>query len=39
MLALEDEFDVDFPDSMLRGGVFESVDSIADALTEIGVAA
>ncbi len=38
MLALEDAFDVEFPDSMLRRSVFESVDSIAAAMTEVGVA-
>jgi acyl carrier protein len=36
MLALEDEFDIEFPDSMLRRGVFESVSSIREALTLIG---
>jgi acyl carrier protein len=35
MLALEDSFDVEFPDSMLRRSVFESVDAIADAITQI----
>ena len=35
MLALEDEFDIEFPDSMLRRGVFESVNSIRDALALI----
>ncbi len=35
MLALEGEFDVEFPDRMLRRGVFESVTSIAAALTEL----
>ncbi len=39
MIALEDEFDVEFLDSMLRRSVFESVDSIAAALGEIGVEA
>ncbi|MGD0196632.1 MAG: acyl carrier protein [Solirubrobacteraceae bacterium] len=32
MLALEDAFDLEFPDSMLRRGVFTSVDSIAEAI-------
>ena len=38
MIALEDTFDTEFLDSMLRRSVFESVDSIAVALGEIGVA-
>lgn len=37
MIALEDTFGIEFPDSMLKRSVFESVDSIAAALTEIGV--
>jgi len=32
MLALEDEFGIEFPDNMLRREVFESVDSIREAL-------
>jgi acyl carrier protein len=39
MIALEDTFDIEFLDSMLNRGVFESVDSIAAALQEVGVAA
>jgi acyl carrier protein len=39
MLALEDSFDVEFPDSMLRRSVFESIDAIADAITQITVTA
>jgi acyl carrier protein len=39
MLALEGAFDVEFPDSMLRRNVFESVSSISDALLTLGVAA
>ena len=39
MIALEDTFDVEFLDSMLKRSVFESVDSIAAALQEIGVPA
>ena len=39
MIALEDTFDVEFLDSMLKRSVFESVDSIAAALQEVGVAA
>jgi len=32
MLALENEFDLEFPDTMLSRRVFESVDSIAAAI-------
>jgi acyl carrier protein len=39
MLALEGAFDIEFPDSMLRRNVFESVSSIGDALRTLGVAA
>jgi acyl carrier protein len=39
MLALEGSFDVEFPDSMLRRGVFESVAAIEAALSEIQQAA
>ncbi len=35
MLALEGSFDVEFPDSMLKRSVFESVTTIADALAEL----
>jgi acyl carrier protein len=35
MLALEDAFDVEFPDRMLQRSVFESVDAICAALTEL----
>ena len=35
MLALEDEFDVEFPESMLRKSTFESVDAIRAALCEL----
>ena len=31
MLALEDHFDIEFPDRMLTRGVFESMSSIAAA--------
>ena len=37
MLALEGAFDVEFPDRMLRRGVFESIAAIALALEELGV--
>jgi acyl carrier protein len=39
MLALEDEFDVEFPDAMLKRSVFASIDAIAGALTELEAAA
>jgi acyl carrier protein len=39
MLALEDHFDVEFPDRMLRRSVFESIDSIAAAVQELQVGA
>jgi acyl carrier protein len=35
MLALEGEFDVEFPDRMLRRGVFQSIRSIQAALEEL----
>jgi acyl carrier protein len=35
MLALEDRFDLEFPDRMLRRTVFESVSAIAAALEEL----
>ena len=35
MLALEDSFDVEFPDEMLKRSVFESVASIASALAQL----
>ena len=37
MLALEEEFDVEFPDSLLRRRTFSSVEAIVEALTGIGV--
>jgi acyl carrier protein len=39
MIALEDTFDVEFLDSMLKRSVFESVSSIAAALEEVKAAA
>jgi len=36
MLALEGEFDVEFPDSMLKRSSFESVSAIASAISELG---
>jgi acyl carrier protein len=35
MLALEDAFDIEFPDRMLKRSVFESVASIRAALDEL----
>lgn len=35
MLALEGKFDLEFPDRMLRKGVFKSIDSIAAAIKEL----
>jgi acyl carrier protein len=40
MLALEDAFDIEFPEKMLRKGTFESVSAISAALTSlVGAAA
>jgi acyl carrier protein len=39
MLGLEDAFDIEFPDSMLKRSVFESVASIRAALEELSVEA
>ncbi|MCL2534780.1 MAG: acyl carrier protein [Nocardiaceae bacterium] len=36
MLALEDSFDIEFPDELLRKSTFESVDSIRQALASMG---
>jgi acyl carrier protein len=35
MLALENEFDVEFPDRLLKRSVFESVAAIRTALEEL----
>ncbi len=35
MLALEDAFDIEFPDRMLKRSVFESIAAIRTALTEL----
>ena len=35
MLALEDHFDIEFPDHMLTPGVFESIASIEAAVAEL----
>jgi acyl carrier protein len=39
MLALEDEFDLEFPDELLRKSTFASVTSIRGALAQLGVPA
>jgi acyl carrier protein len=39
MLALEAAFDIEFPDSMLKRSVFQSVASIREALQELGMSA
>jgi acyl carrier protein len=38
MLALEGEFDVEFPDAMLKRNVFNSITSINAALSELQAA-
>jgi len=38
MLALEGKFDVEFPDRMLKRGVFGSIASIRDAIAELTTA-
>ncbi len=35
MLALEGKFDIEFPDRMLKRGVFESLASIRTAIEEL----
>jgi acyl carrier protein len=35
MLALEDEFDVEFPEALLRKSTFESVAAIQNALGDL----
>jgi acyl carrier protein len=35
MLGLEDRFDIEFPDRMLKRSVFESIGAIAAALSEL----
>jgi acyl carrier protein len=37
MLGLEDAFDIEFPDSMLKRSVFESIASIRSALEALRV--
>jgi acyl carrier protein len=35
MLALEDRFDIEFPDAMLTRSAFESIDAIAGVVSEL----
>ena len=35
MLALEDKFNVEFPDTMIGRRTFKSIESIADAITQL----
>jgi len=35
MLALEEEFDIEFPDAMLSRKTFGSIEAIVDALEEL----
>jgi acyl carrier protein len=35
MLALEGEFEIEFPDNMLKRSVFESIAAIGAAITEL----
>jgi len=39
MLALEDAFDIEFPDALLRKSTFESVAAIRMSLASLGVVA
>ncbi len=39
MLALEDAFDIEFPDSLLRRDTFRSVAAIREALVSVGAGA
>jgi len=39
MLALEDAFDIEFPDALLNKSTFESIAAIRGALVSLGVAA
>lgn len=36
MLALEDAFDLEFPDRLLKKSTFQSIDAVAEALAELG---
>lgn len=35
MLALEDRFDIEFPDAMLKRSAFESIAAIGDAVSQL----
>lgn len=35
MLAIEEEFDIEFPDSMLSRKTFSSIEAITDAIEEL----
>jgi acyl carrier protein len=37
MLALEDEWDIEFPQQMLKKSTFASIDAIAAALAELDI--
>lgn len=37
MLALEDHFEIEFPDSLLRKSTFQSVREISQALESLGI--
>jgi len=37
MLALENEFDLEFPDEMLTKATFQSISSVREALEKMGV--
>jgi acyl carrier protein len=39
MLGLEAEFDIEFPDSMLKRSVFQSVAAIRSAISRLGAVA
>jgi acyl carrier protein len=39
MLALEDAFEVEFPEAMLSRRTFTSIDTINDALAELAISA
>ena len=39
MLAIEDAFDVEFPDSLLTKSTFESIKALREALESMGVEA
>ena len=38
MLSLEDTYDIEFPDRLLRKSTFQSVSGIRAALDELGIA-